>query len=165
MDAIFWCSGKILLNRKVYLKNIDFSLCIVHNDNMGIQLISNCLDMLGKLGAQIILPTFSNGNESTWYAISPFIKHHQCIQSVLQKTWNKYYAHYIPNQWFCHYILFNKRGKRTLLWFVSKVALNETKLWSPIFLIISNCHGIWILRMNNVSSWFDRIKSKRICWK
>jgi hypothetical protein len=54
--------------------------------------------MLGKLGAQIILPTFSNGNESTWYAILPFIKHHQCIQSVLQKTWNKYYAHYIPNQ-------------------------------------------------------------------
>jgi hypothetical protein len=51
-----------------------------------------------------------------------------------------------------------------LLWFVPKVASNETKLWFPIFLIISNCHGIWILRVNNVSSWFNRFKSKVTCW-
>jgi hypothetical protein len=54
--------------------------------------------MLGELGAQIIIPTFSNGNESTWYAILPFVKHHQGIQNILQRTQNKYYAHRIPNQ-------------------------------------------------------------------
>ncbi len=131
---------------------------------MGIQLISNRLDNAWKIGCTNHSPTFSNGSESTWYAILPFIKHHQGIQSVLQKTWNKYYAQCIPNQWFCHYMSFNKIGKHTLLWFVPKVASNETKLWFPIFLIISNCHGIWILRVNNVSSWFNRFKSKVTCW-
>ncbi len=132
---------------------------------LGIQLISNRLDNAWKLGCTNHSPNFFQSQWKHLVCHLPFVKHHQGIQSVLQRTWNKYYAHCIPNQWFRHYISFNKRGKLCSgLFRVSKVASNETKLWSPIFLIISNCHGIWILSVNNVSSWFDRFKSKGTCW-
>ncbi len=130
---------------------------------LGIPLIGRHFHNAWKIGCRsfsLLFPMTLKATSMPFYHLSNTIKVYQghCKEHVTNIMFC------IHKQWSCHYTLFNGKERHTLLWFVPKVALNETKLWSPKFSIISNCHGVWIPNVNGMSYWFNRFKSKKACW-